>query len=147
MGFSGNFISQRHNGRNGPEGELPDLVAIPDAASQTILLAYQNAQYKFFSTDPFVKGAYVTIASIARDGSTVFAEMSDYVERISGLGLMSAGGQISLAYRPVNPVDWSTSDIYLRSLSQAGWSVPSRIGKTPSEPQNILSTYKGGSPP
>src|SRR5207249_5154982 len=121
---SSDFITQAADGNNGPEGEIPYLVAVPDPSRNSIQLAYQNAQYKFFSTAPFVKGAFVSIAQITASGTKTFVILPVYVERISTLGLIVTADKIWLGYRPIDASTLSYNDVYASSYSNGTWSPP-----------------------
>ncbi len=133
------FITQSGDGLNGPEGELPYLVAVPDASRNAILLAYQNNQVNFFSAAPFVKGAYISVAQIASNGTRTFLTLPVYVERVSTLGLVATPDKISLAYRSVDSKDLSFDDVYTSSYSSGKWSTPLFLGTTSNDPYNLIA--------
>ncbi len=111
------FIAKDSDSYNAPESERPDLVAVADPFRNRILLAYQDKSYSFFSTTPFVKGATVTIAAIAADGSRAYQVLPDYVERISRLGLAVSEGGAWLAYRPIDAKTLSFDELYVDSYN------------------------------
>jgi hypothetical protein len=124
-----------NDGVHSPEGESPHLVAVANASRNTILLAYQNKQTRIFSTSPFVKGAYVTLAEIGVDGSKSFINFPAYVERVSCLGLIVDDGTAWLSYRPIDGSavlagGRSFDDVYVSSydFSEASWSQPLFLG-------------------
>jgi len=88
-----------------PNGEFPHMEAFPDATRGVIQLAYQSAHQKIFTTSPFVKGAWITIAAIRPDRSKIFSFYQGWVERISVFGLIANPKGVFLA---VNPLDEST---------------------------------------
>ncbi len=116
------FITENNDGEFGPESERPDLVAVPDPHNNSILLAYQSYNYAFFSLDPFVKGAEVTIAKIAQDGSRSYHTLSTYAERITRLGLVADKDKAWLAYRSIDDVALSFDDLYVDSYDFAAQS-------------------------
>jgi len=88
-----------------PNGEFPHMEAFPDATRGVIQLAYQSAHQKIFTTSPFVKGTWITIAAIRPDRSKIFSFYQGWVERISGFGLVANPKGVFLA---VNPLDEAT---------------------------------------
>ncbi len=102
------------------EGEFPFLVATPDPSRNSILLAYQNKNYKFFSTKPFIKGANICVIQVNEDGEKELLFLLDrWVERISpfALGVLPSG-EFWLAYRPIDPETLSYQELYLMKSSE-----------------------------
>jgi hypothetical protein len=125
------FISQTLDGLDGPEGELPSLVAIPDSFKGKLLLAYQNHDFKIFSASPFVKGAKVSIARIDAGGSRDFIRFPAYVERVHGLGgIVVKPDALWLAYRPIDQSTFAYNDVYANHYSLDTWENPQFIGTT-----------------
>jgi len=134
-----NFITQTADGPNGPEGELPYLTAVPDPSRNAIQLAYQNDQYKIFSTSPFVKGAFVSIAQISASAAKTFLTFPVYVERISALGLIAMPDKIWLGYRPINTSSLHYTDVYAASYTNGAWTTPAFLGTTGATVRNMLA--------
>lgn len=115
------FINHTNDQPHGPSGELPSLIAIPDPWRGTIDLAYQNENQRIFSTVPFVKGAYVSVAQIAVDGRKNFIMFPRYVERVLELGLVVSPTGIALSYRPVDSIDLTFDDVFISSYDGGAW--------------------------
>jgi hypothetical protein len=97
-----------------PEGEWPWIVATPDPTSNSIILAYQNSTYHFFSTSPPRKGAYINVVKIGADKSkTLLFVLQKWVERISPFDLGVSGGNPWLIYPEIDPVSLSYDNLYL----------------------------------
>ena len=129
------FISRAEHGSNGPEGELPRLFAVPDDFSNTIVLAYQNKDYNLFSANPFVKGAYVTLADIDTLGNKNFIRFETYIERVDGLGglVVEANGDLVIAYRPIDTQTLTFDSVYSVRYGKNGWGTPQFLGVTADE--------------
>jgi hypothetical protein len=141
---NGTYLSKTGLGDVGPEGENPDLAATPDPAAGTIDLAYENATTKLFSTSPFAKGAYVTIARIPASGAPSFLVFPTYVERISGLALSVVGSSLWLSYRPVDPGTLTSDKLYSVKATGGSWTTPLLQGQLASSSQPL--TYTPSSP-
>lgn len=118
---------------------MPYLVAMPDPTRNAIQLAYQNSQYKFFSTSPFVKGAYVSVAQITANGAKTFVTLPVYVERISALGVIVLPDKIWLGYRPIDASTNSYTAVYASGYSNGTWSTPLLLGTTGSTIRNLIA--------
>jgi hypothetical protein len=138
------YLSKNVLGDVGPEGENPDLAVAPNPTSGTIDVAFQDARTQFFSTDPAVKGAYVTIAHLPATGPATFDVLPTYVERISGLALSVAGGDTWLSYRPVDAATLTWDQLYSSHLTGGTWSPAVRLGRLSSAYQPL--TYTSGTP-
>ena len=136
-----NFISQQADGMNGPESELPDLAAVADPWRKSIFLAYQNAKFQIFSTQPkFAKGAWISVAEISPEGSRSFSVLPIYVERISSLGLLALPDRLILGFRPIDERTFTHEHLYRSSLASGSWSFPVYLGTSSSHPQNMVNT-------
>ena len=125
------YISQDVDGVIGPEGERPELLAVPNPYDNTLLLAYQNNYYQWFYRNgkPVSKGALVSLAKIKGDGSKTFTLFDTYVERVNGLnGLIVRQNEILLIYKPIDMVDFTWGDIYLTRYTNGLWRSPEFIG-------------------
>lgn len=121
------FISDL-DGPFGSDPENPDLVAAADAATGTVVLAYQSSVRTMISTTPVVTGAHVAVGRISTDGTKRFFELPVLVERVSRLGLAVRAGQIWLAYRPVDVGSLSFDDLYASRYEAGRWAEPSLLG-------------------
>ena len=101
------------------EGEFPFLVAIPDPIRNSILLAYQTCDYKFFSIQPFVKGAKICIIEVSKTGGKELFFLHDkWTERLSSFALgLFPSGEFWMAYYPIDPETLSYQDLYLMRSS------------------------------
>lgn len=125
------YISQNADGNNGPNGERPALLAVPNTSAGVILLAYQNADYQIFSSSPFIKGARVSIAQIDVDGIYNFINFPGYVERVYGLnGLTVNQDGITIAYRPVDAQSTDYYDVYTSRYINGVWEPSNLLGET-----------------
>lgn len=126
------YISQDLDGDNGPEVELPTLLAATDENTGTIVLAYQNKLNKSFSSTTFRKGAHVTIAKIQADGNRDFLVFPQYVERVYGLNaLVIKQNELWLAYRPmVENDDSSDDDVYVTRYVNGAWEAGQYLATT-----------------
>lgn len=125
------FISQAADGLNGPEGELPTLIAAADPYQGTLLLAYQNNDFTIFSASPFVKGAKVTIAQITADATVDFVNFDNYVERLFGLGgLVVKQDGFWLTYRPIDQVTLNYDSVAISANTNGAWENPQNLGET-----------------
>ncbi len=148
------FISQR-DGLHGPEGEFPYLVAAADRQRKTLRLAYQNRNTQLFyladstgrylkgscpppekgALEPafFSKGAHLSLAEIAADGSLSFQTFPTYVERTRYFGF-SVTDRLWLAFQPVDCSMTSfdslqrSGKIYLSHYT-GRWSKPALLGQ------------------
>ena len=135
-----NFISEDIDGAIGPEGELPDLIAVPNPYDNTLLLAYQNEYDQWFYRDgkPISKGAFVTIAKIKGDGSKTFTIFDTYVERALGLnGLIVRPDKIILVYKPIDMGDFTWGDVYITTYADGLWGSPEFIGSAFSQDETV----------
>ena len=113
------FISQDGDGELGPEGELPELIAVSNPYDDTLLLAYQNEYDEIFSTSPFIKWSYITVTTIAADGSKTFTMLEEYAERVHGLnGLIVLPNEVQLFFKPVDTVNLENGDIYFSATDK-----------------------------
>jgi hypothetical protein len=124
----GTFIDEREDGDNGPDPEIPVLVAAPDASTGTIALAYQSNHRTTFSYSPFVTGSHVAVARIAADGAKSFIALPVYVERISDIALVVRPGETWLAYRPVDQMTLAYDRLYVSKYSSGSWGPPAFLG-------------------
>lgn len=85
-----------------PNGEFPHLEACPDPARGVIQLGYQSHHQQIFSTSPFVKGTWVTIASIKPDTSKTFTFWTGWIERISHFGMVTNPVGLFVALNPLD---------------------------------------------
>jgi len=131
------FISTA-DGIYNADPENPDLEVSADPASGSVVLTYESALRKMFSTSPVVTGSYVAVASIATDGSKSFASLSQYVERVSSLGLSVQPAATWVAYRPIEP-DLTFTTLFLSSEGSGSWTTPVQLGTLYSPYQQILS--------
>jgi hypothetical protein len=138
------YLSKNVLGEVGPEGENPDLAVAANPAAATIDVAFEDANIKFFSTDPAVKGAYVTLAHIPASGPATFDVLPTYVERISGLALSIVGSDTWLSYRPVDAATLTWDQLYSSRLTAGTWSAAVRLGRLSSAYQPL--TYTSGGP-
>jgi len=136
----GTYLSKTALGEVGPEGENPDLAAAPDPALGTVDVAYENATTKLFSTSPFAKGAYVSVARIPATGAASFLVFPTYVERISSLALSVVGGSLWLSYRPVDPGTFTADKLYSVKATGGSWGTPVLQGQLASSAQPLSYT-------
>lgn len=106
------FISHL-DGEYEREGEFPYLLAFTDGTR--IILAYQAHTYKFFSIDPFCKGAYLVARGIDPNGTkSIVAKLDQWAERVLPFALLrNTAGQFIFAYQQCNPDTFSFGEVYL----------------------------------
>jgi hypothetical protein len=99
-----------------PEGEIPWITSVADTSSNSIILAYQNLNFKYFSTSPVVKGANIAVVKVNADKTkTLMFVLDKWVERASPFALGVSNGQIWLAYGQIDPVNLTWNSLYLTS--------------------------------
>lgn len=118
---SGTYIDGRYGDLNA-DPEWPDLVAARDEARGEIVLVYESARRRVFSSSPFIVGSSVAVARIPSSGTLALSHVPVYVERISRLGLVVSSGTIWIAHRPVDEQDLSYDDLWLGRLSGTTWT-------------------------
>jgi hypothetical protein len=124
----GSYITDVKYGNYGPDPEAPDIEAAADPATGTIALAYQSAERKIFSTQPFVAGSHLAVARVKTDASVSFINLPVYVERISAIGLTVRNGETWLAYRPING-DLTFDTLHISRHNGSSWGGPIAMGK------------------
>src|SRR5216683_739488 len=132
------FISQTVDGKNGPEGEFPYLVAVPDPTRNAILLGYQDEQYQFVFVDPLygsmsnnmlLKQAYVSIAQIGPDASKSFISFPYQTERITLFGMsVLSDGTLWVSYQPISSQTFTWNEVFASSYQSGAWSAPALVG-------------------
>ncbi|MDP9387929.1 MAG: hypothetical protein M3Q48_08350 [Actinomycetota bacterium] len=142
----GLFITQQRYGSNGPDPEDPVLAAAADAATGSIAHAYQSAErQRFFKADRTETASRVAVVHVATDASLKFLPRAPvWAERVSTIGLVVAGGEAWVSYRPVDPSTLSFADAYVIRHSDAGWEAPHRLGTLDELTNNV--TYASGTP-
>jgi hypothetical protein len=136
------FLDRNIDGANATDGEFPQLVAVGDKSRNVILLAYQNAEYKIFSTSPFVKGTYVSIAHIKADKTKSFVVFPTYVERTQALALVALPDKLYLGYYPIDQATLSYAHAHVSVYDNDGWSDSVQMGKS-SENGITLNSGRG----
>ncbi|WP_139172061.1 hypothetical protein [Geoalkalibacter ferrihydriticus] len=148
------FIDRRQ-GLHAPEAEFPYLAAVPDLERKLILLGYQNSQQRIFQiTDGegsllggvcpipangplkphiFAKGAQLSIAEIAGDGSASFVALPAYTERVRPFGLAVEEGLWVMfeeaSCHSHGPSSSAINDEIFLARRQGSWHPPQRIGR------------------
>ena len=135
------FINDYKYGDNGPDPELPDIVAAPDATTGTIALAYESAHR---TTLPCMgtAGSYLAVARVAADGGKSFLTLPASVERISDIGLVVRPGETWLAYRQVDPTTCTFDHLEVSRYASGSWDAPLSVGQL-SAPNDPLSFGAG----
>lgn len=129
--FIPDFISPS-DGIDNVEGEFPWLTAIPDAARKMIHIAYQNNHYEILATLPqFVKGSWVSIASVDANGMRAFTRLESLVERISTLDLSLApnGDFVLIGSAPLLITPPYCIDLSAWRYSKGSWMGPLSLGR------------------
>lgn len=125
----GTFIYSSRVGVYGPDPENPDLAAAADPATGTIALAYQSADRRWFSDGTrTVVGSRVAVARIAADRSLSFVLGDEYAERVSDIGLVVAGGDTVVSYRPVDQATLTYDRVHLARHRSGAWLPPTSLG-------------------
>lgn len=88
-----------------PEGEFPHIEVAADPFRGLLHVAYQSHHAKIYSTSPFVKAAWIAIASVKADTTKTFSFWQGQAERISHFGFVA--NQLGL-FLAVNPLDVPT---------------------------------------
>ena len=115
-------------GAAAPDPENPWLAAAADAGTGTIALAYQSADRKTFSSSPVVTGSKPAITRIGTSGVVSTVVLPDYVERVSSISLTVRGTAMWIAYRPIDQVTLSYSDLYVSQHDGTTWQPAIRLG-------------------
>ena len=92
----------------GNEAESPYIVA--ERYGDDIILAYHSSDYKFFSVNPFSKGAKINVTQVSSAGvHSLLYQTPDYAERVTPFAL--AGD--SIVYSPIDPITLAeTGDLH-----------------------------------
>jgi hypothetical protein len=122
------LVTSARYGPLGPDPEAPDVEVAPDPATGTIAVAYQSAERRIFSTQPFVAGSYVAVARMRADTTMSFLVLPAYVERISAIGLVVRGNDTWLAHRPV-AADLTSDDLHLSRHDGTSWVGGTLLGQ------------------
>lgn len=85
-----------------PNGELPHIEVAPDAGRGLLHVAYQSHHQQIFSTSPFVKGAWIAVASVNADTTKTFSFWQGWAERISHFGFVANPLGLFLATSPLD---------------------------------------------
>lgn len=135
---------------NSPEHEFPHIEVFPDSSRGVIHVAFQSQHSGVFSVSPFVKGAWVCVASVKADTTKTFSVYPNYIERASVFGFVANSQGSFLAVNPLDqgtltypnlhivPLSTPTVSLYTRksvrvvsSLKGNGWFTDDSIsGKT-----------------
>lgn len=122
------YISEGRHGTLGPDPEAPDVEVAVDSVNGAITVAYQSAERRVFSTQPWIVGSQVAVARVRADASISFLALPDYVERISAIGLVVEENETWLAYRPIAD-DLTFDTLYARRHDGSAWGEPVVLGK------------------
>src|SRR5919204_3409056 len=122
------FINDYKYGDDGPDPELPDVVAAPDASTGTIALAYQSA-HRTSVPCMGTAGSYLAVARVAADGGKSFLSLPGSVERISDIGLVVGPGETWLAYRQVDPATCTFDHLQASRYASGSWDPPLSFGQ------------------
>jgi hypothetical protein len=122
------YISEARHGTLGPDPEAPDVEAAVDTLNGAIAVAYQSAERRVFSTQPWIVGSQVAVARVRADASISFLALPDYVERISAIGLVVRENETWLAYRPIAD-DLTFDTLHVRRHDGSAWGEPVVLGK------------------
>jgi hypothetical protein len=99
-----------------PEGEFPWLTSVADPSANSIILAYQDITYRYFSIDPFCKGAHVAVVRVNADRTkSLMFVLDKWVERASPFSLGVVNGQVWLAYGEIDPVNLNWNNLCVTS--------------------------------
>lgn len=104
IGSTSTFVSQS-DGVNGPDPEIPQLVAL----SGDVRLAYVNATHTIYSTNPFVAGGPITVMNVA---ARTFEQAPGPVERISEIGITTDPSGYELTYRLIDVPTLTFNHLY-----------------------------------
>ena len=126
LSTEGTFLDPAVHGDNAPDPENPDLVAVTDAATTTVALAYQSKVRLRFSTT--ILGSQPVVARFTANRSAQFVRLAEWVERVSNLGLAANAQGTWLTYRPVDAQTLRFDQLQLRRLDAAGWSAAAVLG-------------------
>ena len=127
------------DGGNGAGDEYPFLIAAPDAARNTIDLAYQKNGNVFVYVDPlfqfsngiFLKQNPIAIAHISADGTKQFTVSPAYTERVAYFGLsVLDDGTIWLAYFPIDHENLTWNRVHAVQYANGEWSTPVQVGSS-----------------
>lgn len=124
------WINSTTYGAMGPDPENPDLAAAVDLSNDTIVLAYQGAQRKTFTSGTGnATGSFPVIARIPSSGTPAFAQLPTYVERISSLGLTVRNGDVRLTYRPVDGATATFDKVNSSLMRDGSWQSATALGQ------------------
>jgi hypothetical protein len=117
-------------GDMGPDPENPDLSALADPSTGTVVLAYQGAHRAVFQNGTTsAVGSYPVVARIPATGTPSFTQLPTYVERISSMGLTLQGGDVRLAYRPVDAATATFDRLSVSQLHAGSWGIATDYGQ------------------
>lgn len=131
----GLFIYSSRVGPYGSDPENPDLAAAADPGTGTIALAYQSADRKSFSDGSrTVVGSRIALARVRADRSLTFVLGDEYAERVSDVGLVVAGGDTWVTYRPVDEATLTWDGVHAARERGGAWDVPLDLGAGTGDP-------------
>lgn len=98
----------------GCEGEFPYLTSMP--YEDGVAIAYENGNYQIFSSNPFIKGAQISVTKVSRSTTpTTILTIPQYVERISVIGMGQSSNGLWVLYQPINEDNISNPNIAIQS--------------------------------
>ena len=115
-----------------PCGELPFVTAVADPSTNSILLAFQNGNWQVFSTDPFCKGANLSVLSVKTNGAKQLElALPVWVERTQPFCLgIDKDNKIRLSYAQLDEVELTANDLYINNepLGELAGGDPPKAG-------------------
>jgi hypothetical protein len=131
----GLFIYSSRVGVYGSDPENPNLAAAADPGTGTIALAYQSADRKYFSDGSrTVVGSRIAVARVRSDRSLAFVLGYEYAERVSDVGLLVAGGDTWITYRPLDGATLTWDAVHAARERGGTWDAPVDLGMGTGDP-------------
>jgi len=116
------YLDTVEHGLNGPDPENPHLALAIDPARGTMHLAYQSADRQRFSDGTrSAIGSRIAIADVSSSGAVSFLVLPVWAERVSPIGLVVAGGEHVVSYRPIDEATVTFDEAHVRRHRAGTW--------------------------